>query len=546
MSTPCRVVPGALLSLLTACPADWPPLTCSSDECSTGGSPSTGADSSSSGGEEPTTTEGAKDGPSASTGPGDPNDTTGDEPAAPPEIVAVDFTPNPLEQLGKIDVAVHTKLATEVSAQLDSGKPLALGLLERDSFAGAIWIFSGLEMGTRKATFTPLRDGQPGQPFEAEFTVDVPPPGGQHFWETGALLGPGHARAVDVLPGGDVVELGGFFEDGVPACYLRRRDPNGGTFQTDFINVLPGTHCVPVDLKIDRATGKLRVLVNRKVDAGTLWWLGEISTWGQGVKNTAQGGLGETAFALAAVGEVHAVCGAKLMPTNDNSAAAWVFGTRLPTTPQIFEYQPAWADTPNKFDEVARDCVFADDLLVLVGEANGQHTLDVMAPETDRLFIAQLDPETNTRVLMVDVDGPEAQNRALSVAVDDAGRYLITTRIYDQPSAPDAEFRIYGPDLMIAERRWLGPVDAQWGGPHDIAWSPAGLVVLAFPGKEGPLPTFRVQAFAPDGVMPLWSFTHPDVHTFQVPLGLAIGEVGHVYVVGIGAGDFTAIAYVDP
>ncbi|MBK7830738.1 hypothetical protein [Nannocystis sp.] len=47
-------------------------------------------------------------------------------------------------------------------------------------------------------------------------------------------------------------------------------------------------------------------------------------------------------------------------------------------------------------------------------------------------------------------------------------------------------------------------------GPHDIAWSPAGYMVIALGELQGQSYTFKVQAFKPDSPEPLWTFTPKD------------------------------------
>jgi hypothetical protein len=48
-----------------------------------------------------------------------------------------------------------------------------------------------------------------------------------------------------------------------------------------------------------------------------VWWAGEISAWGKGLKNIGIGAVGDTALALAARPDVVAVCGSRAVATID-------------------------------------------------------------------------------------------------------------------------------------------------------------------------------------------------------------------------------------
>jgi hypothetical protein len=218
-----------------------------------------------------------------------------------------------------------------------------------------------------------------GESVNADYVIALPKPGDETNWKT---EGPqGSVAAIAVLPDGRPVELGTYQEMGAPRCYLRLRDKQGNQVKAmDFVPLLGSAYCRAIDLKIDRDTGRMHVLVERESGDDTVWWAGEISAWGKGLKNIGIGAVGDTALALAARpgrrrGLRHAGGGDDRQARRARGAAApgrarGGAGVRLPAHPA----------RKHTFTETARDCAFAGDTLVLVGEAHGKHDGDQASP----------------------------------------------------------------------------------------------------------------------------------------------------------------------
>lgn len=90
----------------------------------------------------------------------------------------------------------------------------------------------------------------------------------------------------------------------------------------------------------------------------------------------------------------------------------------------------------------------------------------------------------------------------------------------------------------------LGPLGHEWLGPHDVAWHPAGYILLAMGELEGQALRFKVQAFAPGGYAPLWTYKPEDDDGLQMALTLALGAFGEIYAAGFGASQYPAVALI--
>lgn len=488
-------------------------------------------------GNDPTTTD-ATDTSSGSTA----NPSTTAEPEHDAAILDIDVDPTPIKINGLISVDVTTEHADGVRMTLKDGDIIELTPAGADSFQGQIPAFTGLDNGMHTATLTPWRDVD-GDPVDAPYTIALPEPGSQGFWETGDLVGSGHVAALEMLPDNTVVEFGTFYEKGEPRCYLRRRGLDGAWFPSEFLSILPTSHCTAIDLKIDPELGTLHVLANRKGGDGVRWWLGEIPSWGLGPKNVGLGAVGDKAEALAFAPGMIAVCGGKQAPTLDLDAAVWLHRPNQPVQPLLFDY---WPDQkfPHLFDETARDCVLTGDSLVLVGEAFGKHSNNFPDIERDRLFVLEHDTITDTQSWTVAGPGPGTQSRALAVDVDSEGRYLLAGYTCGDACEPDGEVRIYLPGGKLDWQAPLGPLGLGAAGPHDIAWSPAGYMVIALAEFSGQALRFKVQAFAPHVYEPVWTYLPADMQGLQVAFALAIGHYGEVYAGGLGAGSYPAVAII--
>ena len=56
---------------------------------------------------------------------------------------------------------------------------------------------------------------------------------------------------------------------------------------------------------------------------------------------------------------------------------------------------------------------------------------------------------------------------------------------------------------------------------------------------------FWAEAWVPGANQPLWTAQHTDAPAFQVALAVAIGAYGQVFVGGVGAMGYPAIAYIN-
>ena len=470
-----------------------------------------------------------------------PDDPSTGEPALPPTITKTEATPGVIEDNGVIEVDVFTENADGVHMTPYNSEGIELSPAGPNRFHGQITVYSGEDNGMREAVLVPRHGDVVGEMEELQYTIQLPAPGEQKFWEAGDLIGPGKVAALGLLPDGLLVEFGTFLTDkNEPRCYLRRRQQDGTWFQTDFIPVLPDSDCTAIDMKIDRELGTMHVLLNRTGGDGTKWWLGEIASWGKGVKNIGLGAEDDQAEALAQAPGVVAVCGARPI-ADDIDAAAWLHRPNEPVETRLFDFKNGGVNS-HDFVETARDCAFAGPVLVLVGEAFGPLTeFDL---KRNHRMVLEHDTGTKFDTWTVAGPGPGTQSRVLAIDIDDQGRYIVAGVSCDDTCEPDGEIRIYTPGGALAWQAPLGPLNNELAGPNDIAWSPAGHIVVALAETKGQTLGFKVQAFAPGIFEPLWTFLPEDAQGLQIALALAIGDLGEVYGGGIGADNFPAVAYI--
>ena len=536
------------LALKTGCPPLPPELiTCEeADACET-----TGFASSDSG--TPTTSDSVQtvtgDDDDASSGSTTPDAETGAEtlgttgqPAEPPLIIDGVVIPDYIDDNGVLSVEASTTNAEGVHLLLDNGEQIELTLVRPGEFAGQIFAFTALDNGKHTAVLTPWRDQLVGESVEVDYVIALPAPGSETKWEIGGLNG--SVAAIAVLPDGRPVEFGTYQEMGEPRCYLHLRDKDAKS--VEFVDVLPPAYCRAIDLKIDRDTGRMHVLVEREQGDDTVWWAGEFSAWGKGPKNIGTGVAGDTALALAAHPDVVAVCGSRAVATVDKlDALAVLLRPGEPAEARVFDYRPG--NEPNlkhRLAETARDCAFAGDTLVVVGEANGRH--DNTDEFRDRLMVIEsaLVAAEDPVWTVAGVD-QGVQTRALALDIDDEGRYHLAGYSCFDACEPIGEVRVYATGgKLVAPTASLGPLGSPWFGPHDIAWSPAGYAVVALGELQGQTFVFKVQAVAPGAALPLWTFLPNDKQGLQLALAVAVGPYGEVYAGGIAAADHPAFARI--
>jgi hypothetical protein len=69
-------------------------------------------------------------------------------------------------------------------------------------------VTSGFLNGSHLALLTPWASEGEGEAVEASYTIALPTPGSELYWETGDLIGAGQVAAMAVLPDGTILELG--------------------------------------------------------------------------------------------------------------------------------------------------------------------------------------------------------------------------------------------------------------------------------------------------------------------------------------------------
>lgn len=530
------------LVALLGCQVPWDSLVACDEQgaCGTSTTTGTGGDPPTSGDEVHTVTGGGDDGPGPVDGSTTGGGATGEDPAGstgdaiqPPSIVAHAVTP-PFTSVHAVlaVTATATGDADGVRMQIDGGAAVELEQVAPGEFAGEIAAFTALPPtnGMHTARLTPWRGVVEGASVEDPYVIALPPPGHERRWSVGAQTG--YVAAVDVLPDGRPVEFGTIFEDGQPRCYLILRDLDGALVES--MAVLPATFCRATDLTIDRVTGRLHVLVDREGGNGIVWWVGRMTAWGQGLINVGTGAVGDTALALARHPEMVAVCGSRPNNTGDlRDALVVLLRPDEPAELRVLDY-PVDGKPDHSFTETARDCKFAGDTLVLVGEAWGRHGLEPAELERDRLAVVEVDVMTNDEdKWIVAMPGPNVQSRGLALDVDDQGRYHIAGYTCDDDCEPDGEVRVYEPGGALVAQIQLGPLGSLWLGPHDIAWSPAGYAVVAFGEMQAQDSVFKVEAVAPGKPAPLWTYYPQNQQGQQLGLAVAIGPFGEVYAGGV-------------
>ena len=540
-----------MMASLGACVPDWPLPglgDCPGDDCTDSSGSAASATSGPTSADPLATTDGPTTGGDAGTAGGDTQDVPGGdetgtsgEPEPPPAIGPHAVTPDYTEVNALLAVTATAEHADGVRMQIDEGESVELVEVYPGEFAGEIPAFTGADNDKHVARLTPWRGDLEGEATEVEYVIALPPPGYERYWQAS---GPnGHVAAVDVLPDGRPVAFGTFDEMGTSRCFLHLRE-KGGT-SIEFVPVLPTSECRAIDFTIDRETGWMHLLVERKGGNGWVWWVGEMAAWGLEPIHVATGAGGDTALALARHPDMVAVCGSR---TNDmadgRDALAVLLRPGEQAEARLFDY---WADGQeiHKFEETARDCKFAGDTLVLVGEARGEHGLEMVEPKRDRLMVLEVDVITDDAGRWtVAGPGPNFQSRGLAVDVDEMGRYYLAGYTCDDDCVPDGEVRVYEPGGALAKQIQLGPLDSLWLGPHDIAWSPAGYAVIAFGEMQDQDYIFKVQAVAPDKGEPLWTFLPQDRQGEQLGLAVAVGPYGEIYAGGVGKDGRPAFAVI--
>jgi len=477
---------------------------------------------------------------------GDTDDTEGSD-AGPPEILSVSLAPQPIVSNGPITVEVHATASDGVQLTLDTGATIDLDETAPGTFAGAFPVLTGLDNGSHSATVTPVRDDIDGESADAAYTVALPEPGTEFYFETGdLLLGKGWVDAVGLLSTGELIELGTRLdEQDIHRCYLRRRNPEGGWGPQDVIDIMPGQECKGVDLVV-RENGTIHALVSWKVNADEWsWWLSDIPQWGINPLTMASGAAGEEATALAYRDGVLAICGAVPSGFGDLDSFVRVLGLDDGPLWRTFDHwQPG--DDPllkHTFDERPRGCVLAgDEHLMLAGDVYGYHEPE--DPSTRRFvlpFAMAIDGEPKYDIASV---GFASQSFATAIDANDAGQIFVSGYICGDPCADVVEGQLVIHELGGGEvwNSSLGMFSYPFLAPQALRWSSAGYVLVGHGGLVGDDDTFTVRAFAPTNDEPLWSYTRKDLFATHWATAIGVGPYGEVCAAGFGANSYPAVA----
>ncbi|MBK8265264.1 MAG: hypothetical protein IPK80_28535 [Nannocystis sp.] len=534
---------------LAACEPPWHPLhQWEESETSTENSTSSGELTGLVTGTSSETTSDTSSG-SASESAGETGDETTEaatgEPIEPPTILDIELTPNPIVFNGPIAVTVNAVQSEGVRMTLTDGAEVELEAADEPGvFAGEITVTSGFLNGSHLALLTPWAGESEGEAVEASYTIALPTPGSELYWETGDLIGAGQVAAMAVLPDGTILELGQRLVDGKSRCYLRQRDKGGGWKQDELVEILPAMDCLAVDIKVS-PSGSIFVLAKRVLNNEIRWWLGEIETWGASPVHRGLGEKNQDAAALAVHGSgMVAVCGDTPTQFPDaKDAAAWLVRPKLPGEAWTFDYE-AEKFVQHEFAETTRDCVFSGDTLVMVGEARGKHDKEKQQ-FFDRHFLLQFDTTTKNAEWNVAGGQVDIQSGATTVVVDDQGRYLTGGYVCGDPcDKPMMEMRAYNPGGSLFWKTQIGAATNKNWGPHDLVWSPAGYAVIAIGGTMGNDLAFSVRAYSTAQLDPLWTYSRKDNQYFYMAYALAVGLFGEVYAGGFGMSGYPAVAYI--
>ncbi len=531
------------------CPADLTPELLEKDPTASSGAPATEDPLPTSGGSGVVTTTaglGTSTGPDDDTGePSTSSTSTGEEPAAVPEIEAWELGPNPLETPGAMALKVTTKNATKVTMQVKSkggtGPEVTLDVDDVDVFAGELVFASSMANGDDYvAHLVPHGGNGAGFAVDVPFSVALPGAGEESFWESIDALGKGQVVALTVLPDDDVVEFGTL--TATSQCYVRRRRPTGVWTMKDDVWVLPQSPCAAIDVAATPA-GELYLLTSVGGPKDPNWRLERAGSFGGALSYVRQGVSKEVAYALALGADRAVVCGTR--PGGINlDATAWMFPFGKAPTVAVFDYVPPGVMEKDKFAETPRDCVIAGDTLAFAGEVYGQH--DAKDPNevyTNRLLLLEYAWKTDTVTWMVDEPDQGVQSGSRAIAVDPKGGYYVGGYTCTAPCvARVGDLRRYAPNGAIS---WYQPLAPQLVPPRAIAWHPGGYVALVSAKVDTPFESaFLVQAWRPYEYPALWAYDKKVLDTLHEASAIVIGPFGQVYAGGVGSAGYPAVAFI--
>lgn len=533
------LAPVALLCL-AGCPLD-PLASCADYDACTASSDSTAAST----GVDPTLPTGGiqtvtSDGEGTPTTSTTAAPSTTDDPVM-PAVMSVMFTPDPLEQVGIIDVDVVAD-ADQVRMDRPGFASVELSKGPDDHFHGTIEVLSGLSNGTHEATFVPRQYQVEGATEIGHYTVALPEAGSEVLWDVIPDDGFGQVDALAVLGDDAIVGLGTVFDGNTPRCYAHRRNLDGSYSGADVVLLFPEYPCTAVDIEIDGET--IDLLVQVTGGDGPRWRMATMA-WGQAPAVLRTGEKGEVAHALARDGNgKRVVCGTgpSSLPLMDMiDGRVWTLNG--PTSE--LDYQPK--QVAHQFDETVTDCAFRNHQLVLVGEVYGQHDEgepNNPAPWRKRPFVVELDGEGGKPPWIVPGLGPgnTTQGGASTLAIDDQGRAIVGLYTCNDACDPEPELRLFEPGGGVA---WQVTLPAEVSIPFGLTWSPAGYAVIAGAHGTGNTTQFLLQGYVPHTYEPAWTFAKGKQASLHIAFAV-VAAPGVVVGAGLGAGGYPAFAFVEP
>lgn len=469
---------------------------------------------------------------------------TTSEPEVIPAIHAVEFTPNPLTLAGAITVDVTAEHADGVRMQIMGADPVELVEGPDGHFTTEITVYTGLSNGTYSATFRSRNGDDDGDPVPAEYTVALSAAGSEMLWDVWPDLGHGTVQSLRVTPSGKMIAFGTYNDGNETRCFLHRRDLDGKYLAGDAVTLYPDYSCSALDLQV-RDDDTLVLLASVIGGDGARWRLGSMK-WGDPLTVLRTGAKDDIAHALALdpAGQPF-VCGSGPTLLKDTDARVW--GPIGP--PREYDYQPTVPNLfpPHSFDEALKDCTFAGDRLVLLGEVIGQHDKDPnnpVPPLRRRLLLLEDDPQDGVHWTVQSLGpGNATQSSGTALALDDQGRYLVGLYTCADDCDAEAEIRVYEPGGALSD---VIPLQPNVLAPQELAWSPAGYIVMASAISDDPWTSrFFVQAFTPGKLDPAWAYEKADPGGLLVAYTTATVS-GRVLAAGAGEGGFPTLLLLYP
>jgi len=161
------------------------------------------------------------------------------------------------------------------------------------------------------------------------------------------------------------------------------------------------------------------------------------------------------------------------------------------------------------------------------------------------MFVLERDSADPVPVWTVPSIGPGniTQSSATALAIDNNGRYIVGLYVCEDVCAPAGELRIYESGGMITE--WM-PLPGNVLPPNDLAWSPAGYVVLASAQIVKDWSTrFLLEAYVPGTYEPAWTYKKAEMATTHLARAVVVAP-GVVVGAGVGGDGLPAFAFVNP